>query len=141
LVDDVIGGFADFGLCGADRWGELDPGTQRQLLFKPVGELACRFALAVPVSDSPKPGEQLRVATSYPRALQRLIAEGVIKKAVTGPIRKGRVEGAIGIDGTNGVFDITETGASVAANGLQIIYQSERIELGGVWRNNGDTKK
>jgi ATP phosphoribosyltransferase len=81
-----------------------------------------------------KPEELLRVATSYPNALAGFLGTCSLN-ACLGPIRPGKVEGAVGLGIADAIFDICETGTSLAANDLEILAEGDNLELGGLWHN------
>lgn len=73
-----------------------------------------------------------RVATSYPMAFQRFAQENAlnVKEVVR---RSGKVEGTCKQGIADAIFDIVETGASLQANGLEIMREGDCLELGGFW--------
>jgi ATP phosphoribosyltransferase len=131
LAEDVADGVADFALLGSDKYGEL--ARPDGFCYEPVGKLACRFVLAAPHDQAFKLEAPLRVATSYPNALGNFLGACSLN-ACLGPIRQGKVEGAVGLGIADAIFDICETCASLAANNLEILAEGEPLELGGLWR-------
>jgi len=131
IVPDILENRADFALLGSDKFGELPDETMEKLLFESVGKLTCNFVLAVPI-DTQVCIAKLRVATSYPRALEQFLDRaGIVACEVL--VRAGKVEGAIAQGIADAIFDITETGRSLEANGLKPITEDNWLELGGLW--------
>jgi ATP phosphoribosyltransferase len=129
IAPDIAAGNADFGLIGSDKYLELT--EVGSLQYEPVGKLACRFVLAMP--SGADLNRTLRVATSYPRQFESFLAETSIA-ATLGPVRPGKVEGAVAQGIADAVFDLTDTGDTLRANNLEIIADGGCIELGGIWR-------
>jgi ATP phosphoribosyltransferase len=116
---------------GSDKYGEI--ADTKNLQFEPAGKLACRFAFARPANMEKPLRAVTRVATSYPRALQRFAAEQALEDYEI-VRRPGKVEGAVAQGLADAIFDIVETGDSLRANGLVIVKESVPLELGGFWR-------
>jgi ATP phosphoribosyltransferase len=130
IAPDISAGFADFALLGSDKYNEINPDG---LNFESVGKLPCRFVLALPEGQRLEGAAPLRAATSYPNALARFAVQSGLNIEV-GPVRHGAVEGAIGQGIADAVFDICETGSTLAANNLYIAAEGDPLELGGLWR-------
>jgi ATP phosphoribosyltransferase len=92
IEPDIRMGLADFALIGSDKYGEI--ADSNELSFEPVGKLACRFALARRVDEVRAVDNSLRIATSYPRALQKFAAEQALENYAV-MVRPGKVEGTI----------------------------------------------
>ncbi len=131
IAPEIAEGVADFALLGSDKFGELPLGNG--LGFEPIGVLACRFALLAPADLKSYGDTEMTVATSYPNALITFLAKTGVR-ARCARIMSGKVERAPASGLTNAAFDIVETGNSLRANGLQIIQEGQRIELGGIWK-------
>ena len=132
IEPDIRQRYADFGLLGSDKYGEIEDTSGLQ--FEPVGKLVCRFVFAMPIGFTFAAGVKLRTATSYPRALSAFLGDTGINASV-GPIRLGKVEGAISQGIAEAVFDICETGNTLSANNLEVVAEAQDyLELGGLWR-------
>lgn len=133
IVPDIQEGMADFGLLGSDKWGEVR--EVRDVRYEPVGKLSCRFVFAIPEGTVINDAQAPVTATSYPRGFLDFLAQSDTN-AQLGPIRPGKVEGAIGQGIADAVFDICDSGDTLRANGLKIVAEaSEYLDLGGVWRD------
>lgn len=118
----------DFALLGSDKYDELE--DTKGLGYEVVGKLACRFVLAAP--EDGEVSENLQVATSYPRAFQKFLASTDIQAQISRQM-PGKVESAPARGFANAIFDITQTGESLAANKLRVIKGGEQLQLGGLW--------
>lgn len=107
-------GVADYGVTGKDCLLE-DPRQVVEVLDLGIG--SCRLSLAVPSDQSPpSPASIRRVATKYPRlAATRLAEMGFNVEILT---MHGAVESAPGLGLADGIVDLVQTGATLAANGL-----------------------
>lgn len=117
-------------MLGTDKYNELAPNPA--LNFERIGRLPCRFVLAIPTDI--RVAETLTVATSYPRAFEEF-AQNTPFRVKLGPVLKGKVEGAPRLRIADAVYDLCQTGESLAKNGLEVIDEGAQIALGGIWRN------
>jgi ATP phosphoribosyltransferase len=138
--DDVAGLIenqqADFALYGSDKYNELPDETP--LVFEPVQELNCRFALLKP--EDQDLSEAISVATSYPNALAKYALENCIKIEQVIPA-SGKVEGYVASGMADAAFDIVQTGISARDNGLKVWQEGDVVELGGLWLDNDRNQK
>lgn len=133
LAEEVLSGDADFALIGTDKWYELSESVRQQLRFEAFSALACRFALAAPNGLELRDGDL--VATSYPAAWQRFVMTTGYGYRL-GRVPKGKAESAPARGWAAAIYDIVQTGRSLADNGLEIKRLGPRIALGGMWRAN-----
>lgn len=75
------------------------------------------------------------VATSYPTAWRRFATTTGCGYRL-GRMPKGKVESAPARGWAAAIYDIVQTGRSLAENGLEIKQLGPRIALGGMWRVN-----
>ncbi|WP_118950224.1 ATP phosphoribosyltransferase [Taibaiella helva] len=110
-------GVADIGILGKNE--VLEKARKVEMLDQ-LGFAACRLSLAIPREESyagPAYFNGKRVATSYPRILQRFFAEQQIEAEIEEI--GGSVEIAPGIGLADGIFDIVSTGSTLLMNGLK----------------------
>jgi ATP phosphoribosyltransferase len=121
-------GVADIGIVGENEVWEKSKSVQ---VIEKLGFASCKLSLAIPKEES-YPGihyfNEKKVATSYPKILQRFFAEKGID-AETEEI-SGSVEIAPGIGLAHGIFDIVSTGSTLLMNGLkevEVLMKSEAV--------------
>ena len=110
-------GVADIGILGENEVWEKDKDV---LTIENLGFAGCKLSLAIPKDENytgPSFFENKKVATSYPKILQRFFKEN----NVTAEIEEigGSVEIAPGIGLADGIFDIVSTGSTLLMNGLK----------------------
>ncbi len=135
IAPEIAEGAADFALLGSDKFDELP--VDSELVFEPLGNLACRFALLAPERTKWSNDREFTVATSYPNAFAAFVAQNGLR-ARCARVMSGKVERAPASGLTDAAFDIVETGNSLRANELQIVQEGQRLELGGVWKGQYD---
>ncbi|KAA2284522.1 ATP phosphoribosyltransferase [Arenimonas fontis] len=151
--DDIPGliaeGVADLGVVGRnvleeqalERMDGIGPGPFRSL--RELGFGRCRLSLAVPADwDWPGPSrlQGLRIATSYPRLLERWLRErGIVARAVK---LSGSVEIAPRLGTADAICDLVSTGATLAANRLREVERvlSSQAVLAAPARPFGDAR-
>ena len=121
-------GVADIGILGENEVWEKDKDV---LTIENLGFAGCKLSLAIP-KDENYTGvsyfQNKKVATSYPKILQRFFTENNI----TAEIEEigGSVEIAPGIGLADGIFDIVSTGSTLLMNGLkevEIVKHSKAV--------------
>ena len=128
IPQSVATGVADLGIVGENELTEkaADVDVARRLGFS-----RCRLSLAIPKGVY-YPGltwfNGRKVATSYPRILQRFFAE----KGVTADVHviTGSVEISPGIGLSDAIFDIVSSGSTLVSNNLrevEVVMQSEAL--------------
>lgn len=131
----VMDGVVDLGLVGEnvleeeslEREMKKQASQYRSLRRLDFGH--CRLSIALPTEqtfNTVKDLDGLKIATTYPRLLERYLAEqGVKAKSV---MLTGSVEVAPRAGLANAVCDLVSTGATLEANGLreqQVIFRSQ----------------
>ena len=121
-------GVADIGILGENEVWEKD---KEVVVIQQLGFAQCKLSLAIP-KDEQYEGlfyfENKKIATSYPKILQRYFKEKNI--AVTVEEIGGSVEIATGIGLADAIFDIVSTGSTLLMNGLkevEVIFKSEAV--------------
>lgn len=128
----VADGIADLGIVGrnvlAERASEGRDGIQEVM---PLGFGRCRLCLAAPENfpyEGPGSLRGVRIATTYPNLLKRFLdSEGVAAEIV---MMRGAVEIAPRLKLADLICDLVSTGATLEANGLEVldtILQSEAV--------------
>lgn len=121
-------GIVDFGIVGNNVLCE-----QLRLVqtIQPLGFGSCNLVIAAPKDSQITAIEQLqgkRIATSYPNSLQQYLDSiGLYAKIVQ---MSGSVEAAPELKIADAICDLTQTGTTLAAHGLESIvtvYQSEAV--------------
>ncbi len=138
--DDDIPGFVNnqvsqLGIVGLnvleEKLGRVSSGESDVEIIRPLGFGYCRLALALPKTV---PYEGLssfsgkRIATSYPRTLQRFLEDNDIKASIVQI--SGSVEVAPSIGVADAICDLVSTGATLESNGLRettVIMESEAV--------------
>ncbi len=110
-------GVADIGILGENEVWEKNKDV---LTIENLGFAGCKLSLAIPKDENytgPSFFENKKVATSYPKILQKFFNEN----NVTAEIEEigGSVEIAPGIGLADGIFDIVSTGSTLLMNGLK----------------------
>jgi ATP phosphoribosyltransferase len=115
----VADGVCDLGIVGENVLEEGRNGGPVAEVIMPLGFGRCTLKIAVPPTldyDGPASLDGRRIATSYPRVLQRwLDANGVNADIVT---MRGAVEVAPRLKLASAICDLVSTGATIEANGL-----------------------
>jgi ATP phosphoribosyltransferase len=109
-------GIADVGVAGSDVLAELHPDL---LVPARLREGRSRFSLIGRTTKTPRPGDQIRVATKYPRLTQRLLAQrpwGIEMVRLS-----GSVELAPLLDLAELAVDIVQTGQTLRDHDLHEI--------------------
>jgi len=121
-------GVADIGIVGENEVWEKNKNVSE---IEKLGFAGCKLSLAIP-KDENYTGlsyfNQKKVATSYPKILQKFFDE----KNITAEIEEigGSVEIAPGIGLANAIFDIVSTGSTLLMNGLkevEVVIRSEAV--------------
>ena len=127
----VADGVCDLGIVGENVLVEDKTNGHHAEIVMPLGFGRCTLKLAVPPTldyAGPKSLEGLRVATSYPRVLQRwLDKEGVQADIVT---MRGAVEVSPRLKLASAICDLVSTGATLEANGLsarETVLESQAV--------------
>ncbi|MEO5905595.1 MAG: ATP phosphoribosyltransferase [Saprospiraceae bacterium] len=121
-------GVADIGILGENEVWEKDKVIT---IVEKLGFASCKLSLAIPKDESYESihyFEGKRIATSYPKILQRYFRE----KNITVEIEElgGSVEIATGIGLADAIFDIVSTGSTLLMNGLkevEVVTKSEAV--------------
>ncbi len=133
LRDDDIPEFVADGIADAGVVGEnvcLEKGKNVEVVEK-LGFARCRLSIAVPKNMSYNSVQDLaglRIATSYPRILQKFLDENNVRAEIHEV--NGSVEIAPGIGFADAIFDIVSTGSTLISNGLkevETVMHSEAI--------------
>ena len=112
-------GVADIGILGENEVLERDKNVK---IIERLGFGNCRLSLAIPKDDIYNDVSYFqgkKVATSYPKILQKFFAENKIDAAIEEI--GGSVEIATSIGLADGIFDIVSTGSTLLMNGLKEI--------------------
>lgn len=140
------------GFMGSDTYQELTDKAQVGLNFKPLADIAVRFALACPsgnveaVQKKIEQGETINVATSYPRTTKSFVAQlGSPLRVVASP--RGSVEAMPFVrSDIEAVVDLVKSGDTLRANGQEIVVDDlGRVAIGAIWKSDtslgGDIEK
>ena len=129
----VSDGVCEFGIVGENVLQEFalgEPALRVEVLAQ-LGFGRCSLKIAAPEAaayDGPKSLEGARIATSYPRIVQRFLDENGV--AATVVKMNGAVELAPRLQIAGFVCDLVSTGATLEANGLRAVekvYESEAV--------------
>ena len=121
-------GVADVGILGENEVWEKDKDV---LTVENLGFAGCKLSLAIPKDETytgPSFFQNKKVATSYPKILQKFFAENKIIAEIEEI--GGSVEIAPGIGLADGIFDIVSTGSTLLMNGLkevEIVKKSSAV--------------
>ena len=124
----VAMGVADIGIVGMNEVAEKGEDVD---IAMPLGFGACRISLAVPREADYKGIEWFnhrRIATSYPRILEKFIKD----KGIDAEIHEiaGSVEVAPAVGMADAIFDIVSSGGTLIQNGLvevEQVFPSEAV--------------
>lgn len=135
----VAMGVADLGIVGYNE--VLERGADVEIVRR-LGFGACRISLAVPRSadyDGPGYFEGKRVATSYPRILEKYFAE----KSICAEIQTiaGSVEIAPAVGMADAIFDIVSSGGTLVQNGLREVERVVESEVVLIASRSMDSEK
>jgi ATP phosphoribosyltransferase len=127
----VADGVCDLGIVGENVLEEGRNGGPAAEVLMSLGFGRCTLKIAVPAAvsyEGPSSLEGLRVATSYPRILQRwLTSQSVQADIVT---MRGAVEVAPRLKLAHAICDLVSTGATLEANGLsarETVMESQAV--------------
>ena len=129
----VSDGVCEYGIVGENvlqefALGEAEP---RFEVLAPLGFGRCTLKMAAPEGaayEGPKSLEGGRIATSYPRIVQRFLDENGVSATVVK--MNGAVELAPRLQIAQFICDLVSTGATLEANGLrpvETVYDSEAV--------------
>jgi len=124
----VFDGVADIGIVGENVVLEKDKDIK---IIERLGFARCRLSLAIPQSEKYTGKDYFqgkRIATSYPRILQKYLDENNIKAEIHEI--SGSVEIAPGIGLTDSIFDIVSSGSTLVSNRLkevEVVCHSEAV--------------
>ncbi|MGC9471436.1 MAG: ATP phosphoribosyltransferase [Bacteroidales bacterium] len=124
----VFDGVADLGIVGENVVAEKDRGVET---VEKLGFARCRLSLAVPRAvdyTGPAWFSGKRIATSYPRILQKYLYEQKINSEIHEI--SGSVEISPGIGLADSIFDIVSSGSTLISNGLkevEVVMHSEAV--------------
>ena len=129
----VSDGVCEFGIVGRNVLEEfaLGESEQRFELLSPLGFGSCALRIAAPERldyQGPQSLAGARIATSYPRLLQRFLEEKNVHATVVR--MNGAVELAPRLQIATFVCDLVSTGATLEANGLrpvETVLESEAV--------------
>jgi ATP phosphoribosyltransferase len=129
----VSDGVCEFGIVGENVLQEFTLGEEEPRLetVAPLGFGRCTLKLAAPESvpyDGPRSLQGVRIATTYPRLVQRFL--DVNQVAATVVKMNGAVELAPRLRIAPFVCDLVSTGATLEANGLravETVFDSEAV--------------
>ncbi|HPB42206.1 MAG TPA: ATP phosphoribosyltransferase [Sphaerochaeta sp.] len=127
----IADGIADIGIVGRNEFDEQ--GVDLAVL-RDLGFAKCRLSIAVPHEFGYKDLSSLegkRIATSYPRILESILAEEGVKANLVSVSGAVEITPLVGV--ADAICDLVSTGATLAMNGLkevQTIYRSSAVMLG-----------
>ncbi len=127
----VADGVADLGIVGRNILAERAKGDAAPTEVMALGFGRCDLKIAAPPSfkyDGPRSLEGLRIATTYPRLLQRFLRENDVNAEIV--TMRGAVEVAPRLKLANAICDLVSTGATLEANGLveaDTVLRSEAV--------------
>ncbi len=134
--DDIPGvvaaGTASLGIVGLNEVEEKAAGVT---VVRKLGFGGCRLSLAIPkgeVYEGPASLAGRRIATSYPRILQRFLEEKGVQACVE--VITGSVEVAPAAGIADAIFDIVSSGGTLVENGLkevETVLRSEAVLIAG----------
>jgi len=128
IPEYVENGVAQLGVVGENVLLEENADV---IIAARLGFGKCRMSIAIPRGDaytSVQDFQGKRIATSYPKILQKFFDENGIKAEIH--VISGSVEVAPSIGLADGVFDIVSTGSTLAMNGLkevEVVLHSEAV--------------
>ncbi len=121
----IADGIADIGIVGRNEYDEQ--GIDLTVL-RDLGFAKCRLSIAVPHEFAYKDLSSLegkRIATSYPRILEKILKEEGVKANLVSVSGAVEITPLVGV--ADAICDLVSTGATLAMNGLkevQTIYRS-----------------
>lgn len=127
----VRDGMCDFGIVGQNILQEKMPQQNGIAITRYLNFGACRLSIAVPKKftyESPKSLANCRIATSYPRLLQKFAEKNNIKIDIA--LLMGSVEIAPRLGFADGICDLVATGATLQTNNLrevEVIFKSQAV--------------
>jgi ATP phosphoribosyltransferase len=129
----VNDGICDLGIVGANVFEEIsaDRTDFSVTILEKLGFSTCRLAIAVPEnSAAQKPSDlnNLTIATSYPRLLQKFLNNNKITAKII--VMTGSVEVAPRLKIADAICDIVASGATLTANNLReaiVVLRSEAL--------------
>jgi ATP phosphoribosyltransferase len=129
----VSDGVCEFGIVGENVLQEfaLGEAQPRVEILAPLGFGRCTLKIAAPESaayEGPRSLQGARIATSYPRIVQRFLGEKDIDATVVK--MNGAVELAPRLQIAPFICDLVSTGATLEANGLravETVFDSEAV--------------
>lgn len=128
IPQTVASGVADIGIVGKNEFEERD---ERCEVVQGLGFSRCRLSLAIPKAADYTGLEWFRgkkIATSYPRILQRFMQEKGIEVDIH--VIQGSVEISPGIGLSDAIFDIVSSGSTLISNNLkevETVMKSEAL--------------
>ncbi|WP_372950307.1 ATP phosphoribosyltransferase [Mariniphaga sp.] len=128
IPQTVADGVADVGIVGENEM--LEKG-ENVVIAKRLGFSKCRLSLAIPKSleyTGPEFFNGKKIATSYPKILQKFLTEHNIKAEIH--VISGSVEIAPGIGLADAIFDIVSSGSTLVSNRLkevEVVIHSEAV--------------
>jgi ATP phosphoribosyltransferase len=136
LRDDDIPGYIEDGVADVGILGEnvvLEKGNDLTIISR-LNFARCRMSVAIPRNEEytgPQYLQGKRIATSYPRILQRYLDENKITADIHEILGSVEIAPSIGLAGA--IFDIVSTGSTLLSNGLkevEIVLKSEAVLVG-----------
>jgi ATP phosphoribosyltransferase len=124
-------GVADLGIVGENVLEEARNGGPVAEVIMPLGFGRCTLKIAVPPTlayEGPTSLEGLRIATSYPRILQRFLDAREVRADIV--TMRGAVEVAPRLKLASAICDLVSTGATLEANGLgarETVLESQAV--------------
>lgn len=131
IPQNVANGVADIGIVGENEFEEREENAQ---IIDRLGFSKCRLSLAIPQGINYNGLQWFngkRIATSYPKILQKFINKENIKANIH--VITGSVEISPGIGLADAIFDIVSSGSTLVHNNLkevEIVMQSEALLIG-----------
>lgn len=128
IPQEVSVGVADIGIVGLNEVEEKGYDVD---IVMPLGFGGCRISLAVPRDadyNGPEWFHGRRIATSYPRILERFLKEKNIQAEIH--TIAGSVEVAPAVGMADAIFDIVSSGGTLIQNGLvevEQVFSSEAV--------------
>jgi ATP phosphoribosyltransferase len=127
----VADGVCDLGIVGENVLEEARNGGPVAEVIMPLGFGRCTLKIAVPPTlayEGPTSLEGLRIATSYPRILQRFLDAREVRADIV--TMRGAVEVAPRLKLASAICDLVSTGATLEANGLgarETVLESQAV--------------
>jgi len=109
----VQNGAADLGIVGSDVLEEQSPDVYD---LKALGFGTCRLSLAGPHGEDPPREGPLRVATKYPRTVERIFGESGEWVRIIRLLSSAELAPALGLSDV--IVDVVDTGRTLRENGL-----------------------